>query len=1253
MGLIVEELQVENAALQQRIAELEAALNRFHKQAERFRIMIDRAIDSVEWFLPDGSFFDVNETACTMLGYTREELLSMRIFDIDPFFTENQMEPVWEDLKQRRLQIFEAVHRHKDGHDIPVEVMSNWLELEGQEYACTFVRDITERKQAEAELQQSEERLRLVLEATNDGIWDWNIVTGEVYYSPRWKAMLGYASDELANIPGTWECLLHPDDAPQTYKTINSHVQGYTDSFAVEFRLRMKSGEWKWIQGRGKIVTRDEHGQPVRMIGMHTDISERKRQERDLKLFKTLVENAPDAIAVGDTHTHIIYANPAYKASTGYGEAIIGMKALQVIVEEDHVMMAKALQKLDTQGSANVLTTYRRRDGSTFPVEITSFQIEDDDEQVQLIAFVRDITERKQAEHRLRLAQFSLDRVTDTILWTNQDGIIENVNDTACTNLGYTHEELLGMTVFDFTHSYEDQTEAVLHSLEERGVATFEVVHRHKDGHDIPVEIISHKLIFQGRVYICSLARDITERKRIEADLRMTQFTMDHAPDGIYWISGDRSLRYVNNAACTMLGYTHEELLGMRIFDIDFSTTEEQLKAIGQGLRQRGVQIFETTHRHKNGYDIPVEIVVSYIAFEEHEYSCAFARNITERKQHEYALQETQQFLQIIIDTIPQAIFWKDRNSMFLGCNRFFAEAAGLASTEEVIGKNDFAMPWIEYAEKYRADDRHVMAFNAPLYDFEEPFTDAMGNYHWLRTSKVPLSDTSGTVVAVLGLFEDITERKQMEYALRLSEARYRAVVTHIPDTAFGIFDRQWRILLADGMHLEPLGYTKAQLEGRLLSEVVSYVVFDRVKPLISAAFEGETVTFEHEFAGSVYRLLYVPIHDEQNQVMSVLSITQDISRQRQAEYLLRESEERYRIISELISDYAAACTVEQDGTITIDWVTMGFLRALETQFDGLRNEWRDFVHIDDHLTLVNVIQQVLNGQAVSYEVRVVARNGTLRWLSTHIRPIWDPGENRVVRIFSAAQDITERKAVEAERTALVHDLEARNAELERFTYTVSHDLKSPLITIKGYLGYLERDALAGNIDRLKSDLIRIEQAADRMQQLLDELLELSRIGRLINPSEWISLHEIIHDALLMIAGHLQSKNIHITIADQLPHVYGDRIRLREVFQNLLDNAIKFMDQQPEPQIDIGVRPGPNPPVIYVHDNGGGIDPQYCKKIFGLFEKLNARSPGTGIGLALAKRIIEAHGGQIWAESDGPGTGATFCFTIPAPEVYT
>jgi signal transduction histidine kinase len=229
----------------------------------------------------------------------------------------------------------------------------------------------------------------------------------------------------------------------------------------------------------------------------------------------------------------------------------------------------------------------------------------------------------------------------------------------------------------------------------------------------------------------------------------------------------------------------------------------------------------------------------------------------------------------------------------------------------------------------------------------------------------------------------------------------------------------------------------------------------------------------------------------------------------------------------------------------------------------------------------------------------------------------------------------------------MIKELEQKNTELERFGYTVSHDLKSPLITIKGFAGLLESDAQRGNPEQLRRDIHRISMAADTMQALLNDVLELSRVGRIISPPSRTPFGMIAKEAVDLMAGPLTERGVFVEIAPDLPVVNVDHARIREVLVNLLENAVKFLGDEPRPRIRIGAETDGEMPVFFVQDNGIGIDPRYLKRIFNLFEKLTPSMPGTGMGLPLVRRIIEVHGGTIWAESEGPGTGTTIRFTLP------
>lgn len=251
--------------------------------------------------------------------------------------------------------------------------------------------------------------------------------------------------------------------------------------------------------------------------------------------------------------------------------------------------------------------------------------------------------------------------------------------------------------------------------------------------------------------------------------------------------------------------------------------------------------------------------------------------------------------------------------------------------------------------------------------------------------------------------------------------------------------------------------------------------------------------------------------------------------------------------------------------------------------------------------------------------------------------------ESRVAeRTQALRSEINDRKQIEAR-------LEERNTELQQFLYAVSHDLKSPLVTILGFLGLMEKDIEAGEFHRLGDNLQPIGSAAKQMARMLNELLELSKIGEARLERTPISVAEAAGEAVERLAGLISERGAEIIVEPDLPPISAVRSQLVHVMQNLIGNATTYVENGTTPRVEVGCRPSESgSEVIHtVRDNGIGIDPQYHEKIFGLFERMDREREGTGLGLAIVKRIIEVHGGRVWVESE-EGKGATFCFAMPA-----
>lgn len=304
-------------------------------------------------------------------------------------------------------------------------------------------------------------------------------------------------------------------------------------------------------------------------------------------------------------------------------------------------------------------------------------------------------------------------------------------------------------------------------------------------------------------------------------------------------------------------------------------------------------------------------------------------------------------------------------------------------------------------------------------------------------------------------------------------------------------------------------------------------------------------------------------------------------------------------------------------------------------------------VHPDDRQHVTTCLKNALqNGAAFSIEHRIVRPDTSMRIVHELVEVFVDKN-GKPARIMGAVQDITIRKQYEEEREHLIQDLESKQTEVEQFTYTISHELKTPLITIEGFLRLLKKELYTDNKEQSEDYIRRVIVAAQKMHQMLNELLELLKIGRYVIPEEKVQFYDVVQEALHRLEEKLKSNTIKITIQNDLPLIRCDRKRLIEVITNLLDNAVKFMGDTPDPHISIGTIADDHDVTFYIKDNGIGIEQNYHQKIFTMFNKLSATTEGTGIGLALTKRIIEQHNGRIWIESEGTGQGTSVYFSIP------
>ncbi len=286
------------------------------------------------------------------------------------------------------------------------------------------------------------------------------------------------------------------------------------------------------------------------------------------------------------------------------------------------------------------------------------------------------------------------------------------------------------------------------------------------------------------------------------------------------------------------------------------------------------------------------------------------------------------------------------------------------------------------------------------------------------------------------------------------------------------------------------------------------------------------------------------------------------------------------------------------------------------------------------------------HGHVRDYESRVRTRSGKIRVVEGTTSTI--RGESGGVEyLLAILRDVTEKRRAEAEREALLAELTVKNRDLRQFGHTVSHDLKGPVSTIRGFIELLRRDLRAERYGRADDLIDSIRKGTDGMNKIIDGLMQLGEIGRSKVERRQVALGEIAREATSLLAARITAAGATVDVVADMPAVEGDPQLLLTVFQNLIDNGIKYSSHRGAPGVKVSWRRDGDGAVFTVADNGRGIDPKHRRQVFEPFRQLRPEDEGAGLGLASVRRAIEAHGGRVWIESEGEGRGATVCFTVP------
>ena len=501
-----------------------------------------------------------------------------------------------------------------------------------------------------------------------------------------------------------------------------------------------------------------------------------------------------------------------------------------------------------------------------------------------------------------------------------------------------------------------------------------------------------------------------------------------------------------------------------------------------------------------------------------------------------------------------------------------------------------------------------------------------------------------------LVIIMDITEQVEVFRAAKDGERRFNRVFDHSPYATL-ILDDKLRVKQINTSACDILGAKPGNSPFYQLMDIVAQNSLDDIISEIDKLSQNKPVLGEADFLrlnGDVFRVQYHAVSFQETGKLKYYFSFNDIDEKHKMQLTLEESE---RINATLVSNLPGmAYRCRNDKYWTMLFISMGVEKLTGYKPSELIHNnlvaFEEIIHENDREKIREIVKNALDVRN-KYETqyRIITKSGKIKWVWEKAHGIFDVNGD-LMYVEGFIMDITERVKAEELVNKQVDELRRINEELERFSYTVSHDLRSPLVTIKGFLGLLREDIRDGNLQETEESMMRIESATDKMQQLLEDLLQLSRVGRIVKPYERFSMSTAANEAKELLFGLINEKKCDIEIQEDMPVVWADRSRTRELYQNLIENAIKFSKPGEKPEIKVYSTNRDDKTVFCVHDNGIGIPKEYHERIFGLFNKLDSNSQGTGVGLSLVKHIVEKHKGTIWVESDGYNTGTLFCFTL-------
>jgi PAS domain S-box-containing protein len=1215
--------------------------------------------------IQDGKFCYVNPGFPIVTGYTADELEGMDSLEIVvPEDRKMVRENAIKMLKGKLLSPCQFRVICKDGSIKWLMETVRSIRYHGRRATLGNYMEITERKQAEKALRQSEEKYRALFDSAVIGTIVLDAETTKVaMVNQAAVKMFGLSSAEEARGLNIFD-FVFPDDREMAINLTMKDMFEQDLRQPNEIRVMTKDGRTIWISATGAKIMHE--GRLAGLISF-TDITERRKMEEALRQgeekYRELFNSAVIGMVVLDAETmKVAMVNQAALNMFGFSsvEEAIVQNPLEFIVPEDRERALENATKDTFEQDLRRAYEFRAvtKDGREIWISTTGTRIMHEGRLAGLISFT-DITERKQMEEKLRQSRERYRALFDssvigTLVVDAETMKVVMGNQAAVKMFGFSSaKEGAGVNPLDFVPSEdrEKNLERIVKEVFEKDSRkSVDLKAVTSDGREIWVSATGARITHKGRLAGLISFTDITERKQAEEAVRQSEeryrTILEEMEDAYFEVDLGGHLTFVNNSVCRDLGYSREELIGMSYKGFTIEDDIESVFRVFNEVYRTGVpnKGFPWNIIRKDRNRGFAETSVTPLRNDKGEIVGfrGVGRDITERRKIVEALRQSEENYRALFDSSVTGAFVIDAETMkvVMG-NQAASKVFGFSSVEEAIGVDplDFIPPddkesvlKLIMEEMFERDSRQAFDVRAITRDGREIWISATG-------ARVMHEGRLGGLIS----FTDITERKRMEEELKQSEERYRTILEEMEDSYFEV-DLGGHFTFVNSATCCNLGYSKEELIGTSYKKTTLEDDIESVFRVFNEVYRtgksNKSCLWTIVCKDGTHRLVEhaaLPLRNDKGEIIGFRGIGRDITERKQAEEALQQSEENYRVLF----DNSVIGTIVLDAeTMKVAMVNQAAAKmfGFSSAKEALGIDPLVFIRPEDKERILDIATKALFEQDSRevYELGAVTKDGREIWINATGARIMHEGKLAGLICFT---DITEQKQ-QRERFIIADRL----ASLGELASGTAHELNNPLTSIVGFSQLLmEREVP----DDIREDLKLINNEAQRAAKVTKNLLTFAR--KHAPMKQRTQINSIIDDVLRLRA-HMHEENgieVEQQLALNLPQIMVDYFQIQQVFINIVINAEYFMTEaHGRGTLTVTTKKQNDTVVISFTDDGPGIPPENLRRIFDPFFTTKEAGKGTGLGLSICHGIVAEHGGQIYARS-WLGKGATIFVELP------